>query len=59
VSYFCTPILFAICTNTMSKLCKTYVMVCGRALSGAPLSLADSRPAVDFGNEAYKINLTT
>jgi hypothetical protein len=34
---FYNPILFAVCTSTFSKLCKTYAVACGRVLSITPL----------------------
>jgi hypothetical protein len=38
-SFFCNPILIAICTSTFSKLCKhnMYTVVCRRVLNSAPL----------------------
>jgi hypothetical protein len=34
---FCNPILFATCTSTFSKLCKTYTVACRRVLTSTPL----------------------
>jgi hypothetical protein len=35
--FFCNLILFAICTRTFWKLCKTYTMTCRRVLNSTPL----------------------